>query len=143
MQGSWSQSGILAPRQGAGQLLEPALLPGIPDPRQAARTPDPRSISRAGIPSLHPRSSPPTSPTPRSSASWLHSPTQSQGPLQLLLKASRPAARAEAGSSPISSPWGVCDSPHYLRPGAQADSSVDKPSRRGRSILHIFRAAVP
>ncbi|XP_007461340.1 PREDICTED: uncharacterized protein LOC103073694, partial [Lipotes vexillifer] len=118
---------VLAGRRGAAQLLGPAMLPGNPALHQAPGTPVlyPDPVSRSYIP---------TTPT-RNRVAWHPGFTTlpSQGPLQFLRRAqllsgaSGPAARAEPGSSPSSLPWGVCDSPHYSRPGDRADSSTDKP----------------
>lgn len=124
--GLCSRPSNLSPRLGAAPRLRPAVQPGAPVP-----CPDPGSQSC--IPAPHPPSN-------------LHRPTtgghrlaQTQGrlrrprPARLLLGASRPAARAEPGSSLSFRPRGVCDSPQYSRLRAPADTSTDKPNS-GQSI---------
>lgn len=92
----------------------------------------------------NPTSSLPPPYNPHSPATRVHKPARSQGPLQLprparLLKgASRLSARAEPGSSLSSPPRGVCDSPHFSRPGAQAVTSTDKPNLYGPVYLTHF-----
>lgn len=123
------RSHVFCPRQGAAELLRAALLPGVPSLRQAPRNPVPHphpvlqfSFPLSASHHLHLAARHPGFTTCPESGS-------SAAPLE----ASRPAAGAEPGSSPTSWRWGICDSPHDLRLGAQADSSTEIPAcRTGR-----------
>lgn len=129
----------LAPRQGAAQRLLPALLPGFLDLRLAPRTPVPYPylVSQSYIlasPTLQP-----TQPgNPGSQTCSESGSLQLPRPARLLKGASRLSARAEPGSSLSSPPRGVCDSPHFSRPGAQAVTSTDKPNLYGPVYLTHF-----
>lgn len=130
MRGCVSESGVPTPPQtprpraasGAAQLRAP---PGGPAARprscQAPRNPVPCPDPTLQV---HPPAAAPTPPTPRSPAPC---PGASAAPPQ----ASRPAACAAPRLGLRQPrPWGICDSPYCLRPGAQADSSADKPAGR-------------
>lgn len=117
--------------RGAAELaaLGPALQPGSPA-LAAPGAPPPRSPDRDPLLPVCIPAAQLTPPPPRSPAAWLRRPPgpESGSKAAPAEEASRPAARAAPGSPPASRPRGICDSPHYLRPGARADSCTHHPA---------------